>query len=70
MADVLAAVLALAIAIPAAATAPGAWDPRAAPGAVVVAGHGGARFTLLTDRLLRMEAAPGGVFEDRASLVT
>lgn len=38
----------------------------AAPEAVVVQGH--ARFTVLTDRLIRMEWAQDGVFEDRATL--
>jgi alpha-glucosidase (family GH31 glycosyl hydrolase) len=42
-------------------------NPVAAPGAVVTAGD--VRFTVLTDRLLRMEWVPGGSFEDRASLV-
>lgn len=46
-----------------------AWaadDPVAAPGAVVTSGN--ARFTVLTDRLIRMEWSEDGVFEDRASL--
>ena len=41
-------------------------NPVAAPGAVVTVGN--ARFTVLTDRLIRMEWAADGVFEDRASL--
>ena len=46
--------------------APGRNNPEAAPGAVVVSGN--ARFTVLTDRLIRMEWAEDGVFEDRATL--
>lgn len=41
-------------------------NPVAAPEAVVVCGN--ARFTVLTDRLIRMEWAQDGAFEDRASL--
>ncbi len=41
-------------------------NPKAAPEAVVVCGN--ARFTVLTDRLIRMEWAADGQFEDRASL--
>ncbi len=41
-------------------------NPVAAPGATVVCGN--ARFTVLTDRLVRMEWAADGKFEDRASL--
>lgn len=41
-------------------------NPIAAPGAVVTFDN--ARFTVLTDRLIRMEWAADGVFEDRASL--
>ena len=40
--------------------------PRAAEEAMVTFGQ--ARFTILTDRLVRMEWAADGVFEDRASL--
>ncbi|MBO7396843.1 MAG: DUF5110 domain-containing protein [Bacteroidales bacterium] len=40
--------------------------PAARPEATVVSGN--ARFTVLTDRLIRMEWAADGVFEDRASL--
>ena len=55
-----------------AATAPATSDnaapanPKAKPGAMVTAGN--ARFTVLTDRLIRMEWAEDGQFEDRASL--
>ena len=55
-----------------AATAPATSDnaapssPKAKPGAIVIAGN--ARFTVLTDRLIRMEWAEDGQFEDRASL--
>ena len=41
-------------------------DPKAAAEAVVVEGN--ARFTVLTDRLIRMEWSEDGQFEDRASL--
>ena len=41
-------------------------NPKAAPEATVVCGN--ARFTVLTDRLVRMEWAADGKFEDRASL--
>ena len=41
-------------------------NPKANPSAVVEFGE--ARFTVLTDRLIRMEWASDGVFEDRASL--
>ena len=41
-------------------------NPVAAPEAVVICGN--ARFTILTDRLVRMEWAQDGAFEDRASL--
>ena len=41
-------------------------NPVAAPGAQVVAGN--ARFTVLTDRLIRMEWVPDGTFEDHATL--
>ena len=40
-------------------------DPVADPAAVLVRGN--ARFTVLTDRLLRLEWAPDGRFEDRSS---
>ncbi len=42
-------------------------SPRAHPDAVVV--EGDVRFTVLTSRLIRMEWAADGRFEDRASLV-
>lgn len=41
-------------------------NPVADPGAVTI--YENARFTVLTDRLVRMEWAEDGVFEDRASL--
>lgn len=41
-------------------------DPKADPAAEVVCGN--ARFTVLTDRLIRMEWDEKGVFEDNASL--
>ena len=41
-------------------------DPRPAPAAVVR--RGPLRVTVLTDRLLRIEHSPGGVFDDRATL--
>src|SRR4051812_28572066 len=40
-------------------------DPAADPAAQVV--RGGARFTVLTARLLRMEWSPSATFEDRAT---
>ena len=46
--------------------AKGQDNPQAREEAMVR--HGNARFTVLTDRLVRMEWAPDGVFEDRASL--
>jgi alpha-glucosidase len=49
------------------ATAEQKWDPVADPKAVVVEGQ--ARFTVLTPRLVRMEWAADGQFEDHASLV-
>ena len=50
--------------VPSAADKP--VNPAAAPEAMVISGN--ARFTVLTDRLIRMEWAEDGVFEDRASL--
>jgi len=50
-----------------AATAEQKWDPIADPKAVIV--EGSARFTMLTPRLVRMEWAADGHFEDHASLV-
>ena len=44
----------------------GSLNPVANPAAVVTEGN--ARFTVLTDRLIRMEWAEDGIFEDRASL--
>ncbi len=44
---------------------PLAGDPQADPAAIVTVGP--ARFTLLTARLIRLEYAPDGRFEDRAS---
>ena len=41
-------------------------NPVADPDAQVVAGN--ARFTILTDRLIRMEWSPSGTFEDHATL--
>ena len=49
------------------AAAPGLSNPVAAPSAVITLGR--ARFTVLTSRLIRMEWASNGVFEDHASLV-
>lgn len=43
------------------------WDPVAEPSACVLADGGRARFTILTDRLIRMEWSASGSFEDRAS---
>ena len=42
------------------------YNPKASDAAVVV--HANARFTVLTDRLIRMEWSEDGEFEDRASL--
>ena len=42
------------------------YDPVARPDAIVTAGN--ARFTVLTDRLIRMEWSPSGRFEDHATL--
>ena len=45
------------------------YDPVAAPGAVVLDSAGVARFTVLTDRLIRMEQRGNATgFEDRATL--
>lgn len=43
-----------------------AQNPKAADEAVVIRGN--ARFTVLTDRMIRMEWTEDGQFEDRASL--
>ena len=56
------ATLFICIALPAQET----FHPKASAGAEVVAGK--ARFTVLTPRLIRMEWAEDGVFEDRATL--
>ena len=54
-------------ALPATLTAgPAGSNPVADPGAIVTAGS--ARFTVLTDRLIRMEWSEDGKFEDRATL--
>ena len=42
------------------------YDPKPAPENVII--HGQARFTLLTDRMVRMEWQQDGGFEDRESL--
>ncbi|MGC1783973.1 MAG: TIM-barrel domain-containing protein [Acidobacteriaceae bacterium] len=46
---------------------PGLYDPVANPDAVVILGN--ARFTVLTPRMIRMEWAADGKFEDHASFV-
>ncbi len=51
----------------AATTVLGRYDPVADPHAIVTVGH--ARFTVLTPKLIRMEWAADGKFEDRASMV-
>jgi len=72
MALSLAGALLLAGAHAAPPLASGPWgnrNPVADPGAVVLAGS--ARFTVLTERLIRMEYATDGeapVFEDRATV--
>lgn len=65
MRKIVLAFLFFAIALPVAAEQ--AWNPVADPKAVVV--EGAARFTVLTPRLIRMEWAADGQFEDHASLV-
>ena len=52
--------------LPLSLTAGQDWNPQASDEAVVIVGN--ARFTVLTDRLVRMEWSEDGVFEDRASL--
>jgi alpha-glucosidase (family GH31 glycosyl hydrolase) len=47
--------------------APPKYDPVADPKAIVVSGN--ARFTVLTPGVIRMEYAPDGKFDDRASYV-
>ena len=54
------------IIVPFLSAAENRWNPAAADEAVVVEAN--ARFTVLTDRLIRMEWAEDGFFEDRASL--
>ena len=54
------------IIVPFISAAENRWNPIAADKAVVVEAN--ARFTVLTDRLIRMEWAEDGFFEDRASL--
>lgn len=44
---------------------PAALDPVADPAAVII--RGSARFTVLSDAVMRLEYSPTGVFEDRAS---
>ena len=67
MMKLLCAVLACAAAVRVLAAAPGeTWEPKAGDSAVVTCGA--ARFTVLTDRLIRMEYAPDGKFDDRATL--
>lgn len=51
---------------PLVSAAEGRWNPVASEKAVVIEAN--ARFTVLTDRLIRMEWAEDGTFEDRASL--
>ena len=51
----------------AAGSIPGLYNPVADPHAIVTVGN--ARFTVLTPRLIRMEWAADGKFEDHASLV-
>ena len=43
------------------------FDPTVNPNAVVISGK--VRFSILTDRIVRMEFDPDAIFEDRASLV-
>lgn len=52
--------------LPLASSAKDEWNPRASEKAVVIEGK--ARFTVMTDRLIRMEWAEDSCFEDRASL--
>lgn len=56
----------LLLLLPVGLQAAGKLEPKASDEAVVVEGN--ARFTVLTDRLIRMEWAEDGLFEDRASL--
>lgn len=57
--------LLLSLAAAAASAAAAANDPAADPKAVVASGC--ARFTMLTERLIRMERSATGKFDDRAS---
>lgn len=59
-------IIALAVAALAFTSVSHAQNPKASEKATVVCGN--ARFTVLTDRLIRMEWAGDGKFEDRASL--
>lgn len=56
----------LLIAIPTVLPAADEWSPQAAPDQVVIEGN--ARFTILTNRIIRLEWSADGAFEDRASL--
>ena len=58
--------LTLCLLLPVLAFAAPEENPVANPKATVVCGN--ARFTVLTSRLIRMEWAQDGVFEDRATL--
>ena len=58
--------MALLLLVPSGASVAAPESPKADPKAVIACGD--ARFTVLTDRLIRMEQATGGAFEDRASL--
>jgi hypothetical protein len=55
----------LGAAAPPSASAAATNDPTAAPAAVTLSGC--ARFTILTERLIRMESSATGKFDDRAS---
>ncbi len=44
------------------------YNPVASDAAVVLAPGGTARFTVLTERMIRMEYASSGAFEDRATI--
>ncbi len=59
-------ILSILCCIAAAADAQSNENPKAAPDAVVTVGN--ARFTVLTDRLIRMEWSENGQFEDNATL--
>lgn len=66
-AAVVALLLECAAPIPARSGGGPPTNPAADPAAVVRSGD--ARFTVLTDRLIRLEWSSGGAFEDRGSLV-